>query len=72
MMFCRATVVAGSAAAAAAAAAAAVRASADTGTSQPSRSYEAELAAVRSVSDSTFARWEKDEDGWRKLPPRAW
>ena len=32
----------------------------------------AELAKVRRGEAAMYARWEADEVGWRKLPPRAW
>ena len=34
--------------------------------------FKAALAAVRRHEDEIRQRWMRDEDGWRKLPARAW
>ena len=31
-----------------------------------------ELLKIRSIEEDMLKRWEKDEDGWRELPARAW
>jgi TPR repeat protein len=31
-----------------------------------------ELSKLRSNQDEMLTRWERDEDGWRELPARAW
>ena len=31
-----------------------------------------ELGKLRSIQQDMLKRWEKDEDGWRELPARAW
>jgi len=36
------------------------------------RSTRAELAELRHNEDEMLDRWEKDEEGWRELPARAW
>lgn len=33
---------------------------------------KAELSKIRSIEESMLERWERDEDGWRELPARAW
>jgi len=32
----------------------------------------AELGKIRRLKSSIFRQWERDEDGWRELPARAW
>lgn len=34
--------------------------------------FKAALAAIRRHEDAIRQRWMRDEDGWRKLPARAW
>ena len=31
-----------------------------------------ELSKIRNIKDVMLKRWEKDEEGWRELPARAW
>ena len=57
---------AGSAAGASALAACGAAASCD------SPSLAGELAKLRETEAIFRERWRKDEDGWRKLPPRSW
>eukprot|EP00501_MAST-03F_sp_TOSAG23-6_P000300 GSMAST32.ASY1.ANO1.307.1 assembled CDS len=39
---------------------------------KPVSSFLVELDKLRPSADIFFDRWRRDEDGWRKLPPRAW
>lgn len=45
---------------------------ADWCTPEQRAALRAELAKVRRDEAALYARWERDEAGWGKLPPRAW
>ena len=40
--------------------------------SAPRPDLHSELSHLRPFETAMRLRWERDEDGWRKLPPRAW